>query len=92
VQDGLATIAVETAVLTPVNNPQIQAQLIARTPEGRVVFDMNRGVVRSKHLTVENRVIGFAGNDSSMSATGTIDERLLEPKEIARKAGPPNVR
>ncbi len=85
--DGeLATIQFLTKVLTSVNNPRISVQLIQRTPAGTVTFDMKKGQIVSRTHRTSERVFGFAGEGSSMSAEATLEERLIERPATAAAA------
>ena len=50
---GLATISVETQVLTPLNDPAIEAQLVQRFTNGTLRFDMEQGRVVSQQLDLD---------------------------------------
>ena len=47
VETGIATIAVQTQILTPVNDPRVQSQLVQRIKRGEVKFDLDAGRVHS---------------------------------------------
>jgi hypothetical protein len=91
VSHGVATISVATQVLTPVNNPAIQSQLIQRLSQGTIRFDLDAGRVASKQLELDERVLGFHGADSSVHFVGRFTEEYLPPtpktaaKESAKK-------
>ncbi len=61
VQNGLATISVRTQVLTPVNDPKIQSQLMQRLQHGTIKFDLDAGRIYSSKMELDERVIGFRG-------------------------------
>ena len=94
VENNQATISLVTSVLTPVRDPTVSAQLIQRSPEGTIVFDLKRGFIVSRNLTIDKTVIGALGDQSSMRAKSDLSERLVPPSEIARqsdtKFGPTN--
>jgi len=77
VAHGVATISVATQVLTPVNNPTIQSQLIQRLTQGTIRFDIDAGRVLSKQLDLDERVLGFHGADSSVHYVGRFTEKYL---------------
>ena len=81
VASGVATIAVTTQVLTPVNNPEIQVQIIQRMTQGSVRFDIDAGRVISQQLDLDERVLGFHGPDSNMHLYGRFTEEYLPPAE-----------
>lgn len=84
-ENGIATIGLETSVITPVNSPAVMAQLIMKTPSGTILFDSNRGLIISKTLKSSETVHEFAGGGSQMRAESTLTETITEPKEIAAK-------
>ncbi len=61
VKNGLATISVRTQVLTPVNDPKIQSQLMQRLQHGTIKFDLDAGRIYSSKMELDERVIGFRG-------------------------------
>ncbi len=85
VQTGIATLSIQYQILTPVD-ANIESQLIDRLTRGTVRFDIARGRVISQTMDVDKRVLGFAGNTSSMHYVSRLEERLLKPGErLARK-------
>lgn len=85
VEDDLATIKVDSQILTPVNDPAIEAQLIQRLSQGHVTFDIAAGRVISQRLDLDRRVIGFSGAASSMHYVTRFTEKLLPEEKTARK-------
>jgi hypothetical protein len=81
VADEVATIKVDSQILTPVNDPAIEAQLIQRLSQGTVQFDIAAGRVISQQLDLDRRVIGFSGAASSMHYVTRFTEKLLPPAE-----------
>ncbi len=78
VKDGRAVIEFRTAVLTPITDPTIGAQLIQREILGKVVFDIERGLIESRDSGVDNTVINPFGTKGSMRAKSQYSERMLE--------------
>jgi hypothetical protein len=76
-QTGVATISVQTQVLTPVNDPRIKSQLIQKLSRGEVKFDVDAGRVLSKRLDWDESVIGFNGTDSNMKYLARFTETLV---------------
>ena len=86
VKSGIATIAVEYQILTPVN-PFTESQLVERLTKGTVRFDITKGRVDSQKLNVDRRILGFAGGTSSMHFRSRLEERLLKSEnKLARKS------
>ncbi len=86
VQTGVATIAVKTEVLTPVNDPRIESQLIQQLTAGTIKFDVDAGRILSKEMNWDETVVGFNGADSMMKYLARFTEELLPAAEaVARK-------
>ncbi len=85
VKDGVATIAVDYQVLTPIRDPAIQAQLMQRLYGGEMQFDIAQGRVVGQKLEVDEHVLGFSGPASSMHYRMSLDEKLLGPHEKLAK-------
>jgi hypothetical protein len=88
VADDVATIRVDSQILTPVSDPAIEAQLIQRLSEGTVKFDMSAGRVLSQQLDLDRNVIGFSGAASSMHYVTRFVEKLLPAERTAATAKP----
>jgi hypothetical protein len=86
VADEVATIHVDSQILTPINDPAIEAQLIQRLSEGTVQFDLKAGRVLSQQLDLDRQVIGFSGPASSMHYVTRFTEKLLPAERTARKS------
>jgi hypothetical protein len=66
VETGVATISVETQVLTPIDDPKVQVQLIQRLQRGTIKFDVDAGRLIHKQMDLSESVIGFNGAESNM--------------------------
>ena len=77
VENGVATIAVETQILTPTNDPKIRVQLIQRLSKGHIRFDIKAGRILSQQTDLDERVLGFSGAESSMHYVARFTEELL---------------
>lgn len=75
-EDGRATISLRSAPLQPVSEPQLRAQLIQRLPAGTIVFDLERGLIVHRRLTIDEKVVGFAEADSRLHVKSVRTERL----------------
>ena len=80
VEDDIAKILVDYQILTPVS-PYVESQLVERLTKGTVRFDIPRGRVVSQEFEADRRVLGFAGEASSMHYVSSLEERLLKPGE-----------
>ncbi len=73
-----ATIQLDTSVITPIREPEQEAQLIQKTPSGTIVFDMERGLVLSRETSLDRKVVGFSGPKSFIRNITTRKERYVE--------------
>ena len=86
VENGVATISMKTQVLTPINNPQIQSQLIQMLKEGTIKFDIGQGRVRAIQMDFDDTVLAFAGAESLMKYLARFTERLQTGAKGTRTA------
>jgi hypothetical protein len=77
VTDGIAHVAIDSQVLTPIRDPSIEAQLVQRMSTGWVKFDLEAGRVVSQQLELDKHVVGFNGPASSMHYVTRVTETLL---------------
>jgi hypothetical protein len=77
VRDGIATIAVDTTVLTPLDDPKLEARLLERIWDGTIRFDIETGRIVSRRTAIDRRVVGFGGPQSSVRYKASLDERPL---------------
>ncbi|NCA11167.1 hypothetical protein EBR56_05055 [bacterium] len=75
-RDGVATIDVDTTVLTPLDDPRLESRLLERIWDGRIEFDVARGRLLSRSTGVDRRVVGFSGPESSVRYKASLEERL----------------
>jgi len=89
VEDGVATISVETILLDPVRDPVVEAQLVQRFTKGWVKFDIARGRVIEQQFDLDRRVIGHIGPNSGMHYRMHFVEKLIEEPaaDVAGKSG-----
>ena len=73
-KDGIATIAVDTTVLTPVDDPRLEARLLERIWDGEIRFDIVKGRVISRRTGIDRRVVGFGGPQSSVRYKASLEE------------------
>jgi hypothetical protein len=86
VTTGIATIAVEYQILTPIS-PFVEANLVERITQGTVRFDLERGRILSQQHDVDRRILAFHGESSMMHHTSRQEERLLKAGEhVAQEA------
>lgn len=78
VEGDRATIELKTAVITPLHDPEQEAQLIQKTPQGTVVFDLKRGLLIARSTELDREVVGFNGGKSRIRNRTTRSEQLVE--------------
>lgn len=76
VRDGIATIRVDTTVLTPLDDPRLEARLLERIWDGTILFDVAAGRVVSRTTGIDRRVVGFSGPESSLRYKSSLEEKL----------------
>lgn len=86
VQTGVATINVTTQVLTPLNDPALQSQLIQRVKRGVIKFDVDAGRILSQQMDSDETVVGFNGPDSNMKYLSRLTEEALREENVARRS------
>jgi hypothetical protein len=74
---GIATIRVDTTVLTPVDDPRLEARLLERIWDGVISFDIEAGRVTGRRTAIDRRVVGFGGPKSSVRYKASLEERLV---------------
>jgi hypothetical protein len=82
VSAGVATIKVETQILTPVTDAKIRSQLIQRLSAGTIRFDIDAGRLISKQLDWDENVLGFSGPESNMKYLARFTEQLLDEEKV----------
>ena len=78
VHDVLATIAVDTTVLTPLDDPRLEARLLERIWDGTIRFDIEAGRITSRRTAIDRRVVGFGGPQSSVRYKASLDEQTID--------------
>jgi hypothetical protein len=76
VADNVATIEIETQVLTPIEDPKVQSQLVQRLTRGEATFDIAAGRLVSKKMDLDETVLGFEGAESMMHYLARFTETL----------------
>ena len=80
IRDGVATIRVDTTVLTPIDDPRLESRLLERIWDGTIEFDIERGRVLRRSTGIDRRVVGFEGPESSVRYKSSLEERLVEKR------------
>ncbi|NMC19243.1 MAG: hypothetical protein GYA33_02385, partial [Thermogutta sp.] len=77
VKSGLAEIGLKTVVLTPIDDPLVEVQLIQRINEGKVRFDIEAGRIVSQEMNLERSVVGFQGETSRLHYATRFEEEFV---------------
>ena len=86
VETGVATISVDTQVLTPIDDdPKIKSQLVQRIQKGTIKFDIEAGKLIRKQMDLDEQVIGFNGPNSSMQYLARFTEEPVASVELATR-------
>lgn len=78
-----ATIDFRTTILTPIEDPALAAQLIQRETSGKIVFDIDKGLIVSRTSAVDRTVVNPFGSKSSMRAASTYREEWIPEGKLA---------
>lgn len=96
VQTGVATIKIQTEVLTPVHDAKVKSQLMQQLTSGHAKFDIDAGRILEKQIDWDETVIGFNGADSIMQYLARFTENLLpdaavttEPVDVEKPVDQP---
>lgn len=90
VETGVATISIETQVLTPIDDPKIQVQIVQRLQRGTIKFDIDAGRLIHKQMDLNESVIGFNGAESNMQYLARFTEEPTD-EVVPPKAEKPQV-
>ncbi|MFW6171088.1 MAG: hypothetical protein ACODAD_11405 [Planctomycetota bacterium] len=92
VNSGVATINIRTEVVTPVNDPQVEVQLVQQLLDGELEFDLDAGRVMSRQVDWDKTVVGFNGDDSLMKYLARFTEELIPAEKMASQPAEPSTR
>ncbi|MEI8372364.1 MAG: hypothetical protein WCJ35_05935 [Planctomycetota bacterium] len=83
VRTGIATISMSTQIMTPIQDPAIEAQVLQYETSGSVRFDIDRGQILGRQIDVDKSVVGFRGEASSIRYIGrSTEEYLATPEKV----------
>ncbi len=88
VETGVATIQVTSQILTPLNDPALQSQLVQRIKKGVIKFDIDAGRIISQQMDSDEMVIGFNGPESNMKYLSRLTEDAAQQETVASKPKP----
>ena len=86
VKNEVASIRVDTQILTPIRDPEIEVQLIHQITRGTLRFDMKMGRILSREFNWNRTVQGFSTADSLKKYIGRFKETLKTGQEVASRA------
>ncbi len=78
VQTGVATIAIKSEPLTPIDTESIRAQVVQQLSNGTIRFDIDNGHMLSKQLDWDETVVGFQGANSLLEYRSRMTENIVE--------------
>lgn len=90
VVDNVATIKLRTGLITPTRDGMILAQLIQMAPNGHIEFDLNKGRILSRTLTIDKTEAGVINGAGTMQAKSKRVERWIAPKVEGKKQADAN--
>ncbi len=76
VRDGVAIINLQTSLAEETKDKSLLSRVAQFLPAGQIELDIQRGVLRSIELKLDQTVSGFSGADSQARVTGNSTERL----------------
>jgi hypothetical protein len=77
VENGVAVLRMQTQIITPLSDPEVEAQLVQRETSGTVRFDIDQGRIVAQQIDVDKQVHEFSGPESLMHCRTRFVERLL---------------
>lgn len=83
VTGNIATIKLDTQILSPVQDPTVEAQLVQGDAHGTVQFDIAAGRIVSQETTTDKHVVGFQGDATTLHYANTFTMKLLEPAKTS---------
>jgi hypothetical protein len=85
VRRDIATIEMETIVLTPVSEPEVQAHVVQSKMKGTIRFDLLTGRVVEQDLSLDEEVIGYPQTEASSMhyVMKFVEKYLPEPPKAA---------
>ncbi|WP_283435362.1 DUF6263 family protein [Neorhodopirellula lusitana] len=82
VKAGVATIAVKSETLTPIDDESIKAQVVQQLSNGTIRFDVDNGYLLGKELNWDETVVGFQGAGSMMEYRARMTEELVNEDTV----------
>lgn len=88
VSAGVATIAIKSQTLTPIDSEALRSQVVQQLSNGTVRFDIDNGYLLSKELDWDETVVGFQGPGSMMEYRAKMTEELIQDDVVLSAAKP----
>lgn len=85
VNHEVAKISVNTQVLTPIRDPEVEVQLMHQITRGVVRFDIKQGRILSREFNWNKKVQGFSTADSLKKYIGRFKETLVSRQDVESK-------
>ncbi|WP_144058768.1 DUF6263 family protein [Rhodopirellula sp. SWK7] len=92
VKAGVATIAIKSQTLTPIDQESLRAQVVQQLSNGSVRFDVDNGYLLGKELDWDETVVGFQGAGSMMEYRARMTEELVDADTVKSAAKSSNSR
>jgi hypothetical protein len=86
VKGNIAEIKLDTQILTPISDAEIESQIVQRKTSGTAQFDIAQGRFIGIELSLDDSVHHFRGPDSVMHYKMKFIEKLLPTAEVAKRA------
>lgn len=86
VKGDMAEIKLDTQILTPVTDAEIESQIVQRKTSGTAQFDIAKGRFIGMELGLDDSVHHFRGPDSVMHYKMKFVEKLLSDPEVAERS------
>ena len=74
----VAVIDVKNECLTPIREPEVEAQVMQQMNNGKIRFDVAAGRLISKEILWDSTVIGVSGSGSRLEYSARLSEELLD--------------
>lgn len=85
---GVATLAIKSETLTPINDESVSAQVVQQLSNGSLRFDVDNGYLLSKELVWDETVVGFQGANSMMEYRARMNEELIRDGDVQSASKP----
>ncbi|HMO14084.1 MAG TPA: hypothetical protein PKD64_00525 [Pirellulaceae bacterium] len=84
VDNQVATISLKTEILTPIDDPWVDSQIMQKKNKGKLRFDLAAGRVLSQEIDWNERVQEVEGPDSALIYMARFHEKLRQPRVSSR--------